>query len=714
MKVKSVSVLLLVAAFCLHADEGMIPISEIGKVDLRARGLAVSADDIFRPGGGGLVEAVVQFPGGTGSFVSAEGLIITNHHIAFGAIQAASSPEHDYLRDGFLAADRGGEIPARGYTVRIVESVEDVSAEILAALKPRMDFAARARAVETRIKEIVLREEKERPGKRAEVGEMFPGKTFLLFVCTYLRDVRLVYAPPRGIGDFGGETDNWAWPRHTGDFSFLRAYVGADGQPADYAAGNVPYRPRVFLPVSPEGVAEGDAVFILGYPGRTYRHTTSHYLAFEQRVRMPAVADLGAWQIAEMEKLSAADPAVAIKLAGRVKGLANTVKNYRAKIRGMQRLDLVGRRRAEEARLQAFIAADRGRRNRWGTLLADSEAYYRELEPWQEHELLLDALTRVPTLLGAANAIVESVRERGKPETEREAAWMSRNVARTREAIRLSLANHVPAADALFLKSLLERAAKLPAGYRIAAVDGRIGGGDPAAAVAAFVERAIRDTRMADVQTVMAWLEKSPAEVAAAGDPLLAFARDLQPAVTALRDLRRARKGRLDRLYAMLIDARREFLQADFVPDANSTLRFTSGRIRGYRPADAVSYAPLTTLRGVVEKHTGEWPFQAPAALLERQAARDYGPFAMAGGELPVDMLYDADTTGGNSGSPVLDAQGRLVGVNFDRTGEATINDYTWSADFSRSIAVDIRYVLWVASRLGGAGHLLREMGVGM
>jgi len=264
------------------AEEGMYPISEIHKLNLQNKGLEMSPLEMYNPDGISLIDGICKVGGCTGSFVSKDGLILTNHHCAYGAVQRASTEENDYLQNGFLAKTREKEIPAKAYTVRITESYRDVSGEVLSAVTEDMDFAERTKAIEKRIKEIVKQAEKENPGKRAEVSEMFIGKTYVLFIYTYLKDIRLVYSPPRSIGNFGGEVDNWMWPRHTGDFSFMRAYVAPDGSSTDYSPENVPYQPKRVVKVAPEGVNEEDFVFILGYPGRTYRHRTSHFLAYRR------------------------------------------------------------------------------------------------------------------------------------------------------------------------------------------------------------------------------------------------------------------------------------------------------------------------------------------------------------------------------------------------------------------------------------------------
>jgi hypothetical protein len=703
---------LILALAPAGSEEGMFPVSEIPKLDLRAKGLEIAPEEIFSPDRIGLIYGIVQV-GATGSFVSPDGLILTNHHVAFGAAQAASTRENDYIRDGFLAPTRDREIEAKGMTARITESFHDVSAQVLAAVKPGMDASARTKAVEKKIKEIVAAAEKDDPGKRAEVAEMFAGKTYVLFLYAYLKDIRLVYVPPRSIGEFGGEEDNWMWPRHTGDFSFLRAYVGPDGGPADFAAANVPYRPKRFLKVAPEGVRENDFVFLLGYPGRTYRHTASPFLAYEEEVRMPYVAEWYAWQIALMEKMGEGDRAVALKHAARIKGLANTMKNYRGKLQGMRRVGIVERKRAEERRLETFIAADTGRASRYGGLLARFAAVYDEMRRNAESRLIMGYLRSGVNLLSFASTIYEASLERPKKDIERESAYMDRNFAQTKRRIALALDNYYEPTDRAIFKELLLRGARLEAARSLPLFAAVAAAADPAKAAESYVDDLYRRTRLGDKAFVQAALERPAAEIKAWGDPLIELAAALYPEAKKLQKQEETWNGTLDSLYPPLLEVKSQFQAQDFIPDANSTLRLTFGRVKGYSPADAVRYHPFTTLDGVLEKSTGREPFDTPRKLFDLRKAGDFGRFRPEGfASVPACVLYDADTTGGNSGSPVLNARGELVAVNFDRTYEATINDYAWSADYSRSIGVDIRYVLWVTEKFAGAGFLLDEMGV--
>jgi hypothetical protein len=696
----------------LLADEGMYPISEIHRLKLRETGLRIDAAELYNPNGISLIDAIVSLGGCSGSFVSPEGLIITNHHCVFGYVQAASSVQHDYVRDGFLARTRADELPARGATVRITDSYRDVSAEVLSVVSDTMSPGDRTRSVAAKIRSIVRKVEQENPGKSAEVAEMFPGKTYVLLISTTLRDLRLVYVPPRSIGEFGGENDNWVWPRHTGDFSFMRAYVAPDGSAAEYSTENIPYRPRKFLKVQPAGVDVEDPVFVLGYPGRSYRHRTSYYLSFEEHFRMPYVADLYEWQISVMEREGRAGRSIALKHDSRIKGLANTSKNYRGKLKGMRRLDLVARKREEESRLQEWIDADPVRRARYGSVLAATDSVYREMASTLMRDFALDYLRSSSTLLSTAMTILDAARERQKPDVQREVPYTDRNFKRTQESVKLSIRNFHEPTERAFLIEMLQRAEKLPSNLRVAELESIVSGGNQEA-IEKYVDSALGNTALKNLAVVSKLLNQTADSLEGTSDSFLELARALSPAYKNLRDLRQEREGRLSRLAAHFVDAKQTFLQKDFIPDANGTLRFTYGRIRGFSPADATFYQPITTLTGVIQKTSGDEPYTSPAKLIELYQKRDFGRFAHKRlKDIPVGLLYNLDTVGGNSGSPLLNANGELVGVNFDRALEATINDFAWSEEYSRSIAVDIRYVLWVTEKIGGATHLLQEMGL--
>ena len=702
-KILAILICTLLIVPLASADEGMYPISEIHKLDLKGAGLEMAFKDLYNPDGISLIDGIVNISGCTGSFVSADGLIITNHHCAYRAINAASTKENDFLQDGFIAKDRTQEIQAKGYVVRITESYKDVSKDVLSVVKKNMGNAQRTQAIQKKIKAIVARAEKKYPGKRAAVSEMFPGKTYVLFIYTNLRDIRLVYAPPRSIGNFGGDIDNWEWPRHTGDFSFMRAYVGKDGQPAAFSKDNIPYTPKRVLKVQPKGISEEDFVFILGYPGRTYRNQTSHYIDFQEKVRMPWVVDYYQWQIKAMEEIGKDDRAVALKHLSRIKGLANTEKNYRGKILGLGRLKLADQKRAEEAELQQFIDADPKRKKQYGHLLEEMGEIYAEQNQTAARDLVLAYFNRSCTPLAVAGLLYEASLERPKKDMDRKPGYMDRNWRRTTQRRLLGLDSYYEATDKMLFKDILKKAAALPQDQQLEAL----------ASLADQVDAMYGATKLTD-KAFVAQLLKDPVEaVKTLDDPFLDLAKSLHPVFKAQQEAGEEAKGRRDKLFALLLDAKREWKGDTFLPDANSTLRFTYGRIRGYSPRDAVYMSPLTTVEGVLEKTTGVEPFDPPQKILDLIKAKDYGQFAEAKtGSVPTAMLYNMDTTGGNSGSPIFNARGELVGVNFDRAFEATINDYAWSESYSRSIGVDIRYVLWIVQKFGNATHLLTEMGV--
>jgi hypothetical protein len=690
----------------------MWPISAINKLNLNAKGLEISPDEIFSPSDLSLIYAVVQV-GATGSFVSPDGLIITNHHVAYRPVQAASTQEHDYIKHGFLAKNRSEEIPAKGMTARITESFKDVSKEVLSVVKDGMDRAERTKAIDKRKKEIVANTEKKNPGKRAEVSEMFSGKTYVLFIYTYLKDIRLVYVPPRSIGEFGGDVDNWMWPRHTGDFSFLRAYVAPDGSPADHSPKNIPFHPRRYFQVNANGVNEGDFVFMLGYPARTYRHQTSHFWAYDEEVRMPYVVDWYGWQIDLMEKMGKGDRGIRLKHLSRIKGLSNTMKNYQGKLTGMKRLSLVEQKREEEKALQEYILADENRAAKYGDVIKQMGDLAQDIRERAEYELLLNYLGRSAILAACGCTAYEASIERKKPDLERESAYMDRNYSRTKQRLFMSLRNYYEPTGKAILKEMLNRAIRLPEEFRIPAVEAIAKDKDREEAIDEFINGAYSRTKLHDESVLEKAFSKSTEELLKMNDPFIQLAADLYPTQLLLREETKARKGLYDQLYALLLDVKQDYLKKDFIPDANRTLRLTYGRIRGYNPMDGIFYRPITTLDGVIEKSTGEEPFDTPEKIFELHKTKDFGRYAHTNSKsVPVCILYDMDTTGGNSGSPVLDARGQLVGVNFDRAWEATINDYAWSSSYSRSIGVDIRYVLWVTQKFGGVDYLLKEMGI--
>ncbi len=686
-----------------RAEEGMYPVSDIGRLGLADKGLKLRAEEIFNSDRTCLVDGICKVNGCTGSFVSPRGLIITNHHCAYRAIQSSSSTGNDYLRDGFQAKSLVDEIPAKGYTVRITESFRDISDQVLSAVTPEMSYTERTKAIEQRQKELEKTAEKEHAGQRAEVAEMFAGKTYVLFLYTYIKDVRLVLAPPASVGNFGGEVDNWEWPRHTGDFSFMRAYVAPDGSTAEFSKENVPYRPKRFIQVEQRGVDEGDFVMLLGYPGRTARHKTASFLQYEQHVRLPYVVDLYQWQIDQMRQAGKGDRAISLKHSSRMKSLANVEKRSRGQLKGLVRKDIVATRAASEAGLQAFIDADDKRRAKYGTLLKDIAAVYAEMES-NKHEMDIQSIRSASQLMYFAFTIYDCAIERQKADVERETPYMDRNIDLTHRRLMLAVKDFHAPTDRLILKGMLTRVRS--GGDKIKSIADQLPSEDSLADLYA-------KTSLSDPEFTQSCLEKTPEQLMAMNDPALSVIIRLYPTYLELREQSKSREGELNQLYGQLVTVKQQYLKREFVPDANATLRLTYGHIKGYSPEDAVYKSPITTLGGAVAKATGVEPFVLPQSVIDKHAQRDFGKFMHAKlRDVPTAILYDTDTTGGNSGSPILNDEGRLVGVNFDRAFEATINDFAWNESYSRSIGVDIRYALWLTGHVFGANDLLTEMGV--
>jgi hypothetical protein len=425
---------------------------------------------------------------------------------------------------------------------------------------------------------------------------------------------------------------------------------------------------------------------------------------------MPFIADWYEWQIRTMEDAGKADRAIAIKYDSRIKGLANVMKNYRGKLTGLGRLDLVDSKREEEQKLQSFIMADAKRKEMYGTVLADLQNLYDAMAASGPRELVLGQIARASVPLGVATAVLRIAKEREKPESERASGYDDAGVKRMVDGISRMFRDYYQETDEDLFAGILERVMALPEGQKIEGVEALV---RKSPSIDVFVSSAYDNSELTSPDKIEAYAAMTRPELEKTTDPFIALALALEPEAEKLREVQDERSGALNRLLALYVDVKEQFTGKDFIPDANSTLRLTYGRIKGYSPADATYYTPVSTLQGVLEKTTGEEPYNTPDGLLKAAKEKRKGRFYNEKlKDIPVGLLYNTDTTGGNSGSPVMNAKGELVGVNFDRAYHATINDFAWSDSYSRSIAVDIRYVLWVAKEVGGAGFILKEIGV--
>ncbi|OGD21935.1 MAG: hypothetical protein A2W03_11190 [Candidatus Aminicenantes bacterium RBG_16_63_16] len=704
---------LLLLAWQVGADEGMWMPHQMSGLNLKAQGLKMNPEDLYKKDGTGLMSAVVSLGGGTGEFVSADGLILTNHHVAFGALQRASTQEKDYIQNGFLAATRAEEIQAPGSTADVLLGYEDVTARLLKGLKPGMTHLQIYNALEKAQKEIVAGAEKSGKDLRCTVAGVYSGNQYYLYTFKRLRDIRIVYAPPQDLGNFGGEVDNWMWPRHTCDFSFLRAYVSKDGLGTEFSAENVPYKPKSVIKISLDGVKDGDFTFIMGYPGRTFRNYTLAELKFD---RDGLVQRVGQFKelIAFLEKAGQGKRDVEIKYAGLVKGLYNALKNMQGKIEGLEKFDIIAKKKAAEADFLAWSGQDAARQKRYGDILSRIDAYMARIGDHTRKNNYLGGLTGMTgsSLLSQAYLIYRTVGERQKPDAAREPQFQERNLAYIKQSIQLAERSYDLSTDRAFLKHNLKKIVSMPDSQVPSALK-ELAAKKSESAIDENVDGLYDKTILTTPEKRLELIGLKPAELAKLGDPLISLAAGLENELKGLRGEGKAlgqERTELKKIYEAALLERRG---GQFAPDANGTIRFTYGPVKGYYPKDAVYYLPRTTLRGVMEKETGTFPFHVPDKLKTLYQARDFGRYLDPElNDVACCFLNTTNVTGGNSGSPTLNAEGELVGIIFDMTYESVIGDYYIIPELQRSISVDIRYVLFVTEKFSGAANVIKELGL--
>ena len=705
------------------ADGGMWMPAQMADLAPRLKQLGFQGDPkAFEDLTGMPMGAVVSLGGCTASFVSPDGLIITNHHCVTGALQYIATPERNAVKEGFLAATREEEAWAGpGTRVLVTVAVRDVTAEVTGGLAAGLTDQQRGEAIERRTKELTAACEQE--GLRCRVASSFEGLKWFQTAQVELKDVRLVWAPPASVGNYGGETDNWRWPRHTGDFSFYRAYVGQDGKPAAHDRSNVPFRPRHWLTVDPAGANPGELVVVAGYPGRTSRLVTARETREILEWSYPRQARRYREMLAILAEASKGSKQTEIRVSTRVRGLANTMKNREGVLEGARKDRLREKKVAAQAELAAWIDADPARKARYGGVIAALEDLQARRELVRERDATLQALYFNSQLLGSARTIRRLAEERARPDVDRDPEYQQRNWERIRESQERLQKTLDPPTDRALLRYALLEAAALPSGQRIEAVDAAAGTSagtaeaEACARIDAWLEKLYgAPTRLADARSRMALVDGKPEEVLATRDPFLDLAAALAPLDKEVRDAEKARAGAMSRLGPPYMQAMLEKAGGLVAPDANSTLRVTFGTVQGVSPQDGVRYEPQTTLAGVVAKaRPGDPEFDAPPALLAAAAkvlATGKGAFVDPRlGSVAVDFLSDVDTTGGNSGSATLNARWKLVGLVFDSLYENLTSDIQYSP-MRRCIHVDIRYVLWVAREVSGATRVLEELGV--
>ena len=694
------------------AQEGMWLLTQIDQLDLAKKGLGIPVSEVYTPGKPCVAGAVVQLGGGTASFVSPEGLLITNHHVAYTALQRASSVNSDYLTNGFLAKERAAEIKAPGYQARLLTEMKDVTEEVLAGTKKITDPVERDKKVNEKIAKMTEAVSKGGSDLEAQIVPMYNGKQYIEYIHKVFRDVRIVYSPPRSIGNYGGETDNWMWPRHTGDFSFLRVYVSPDGKGVAYSADNVPYKPAVWLKVAREGLKDGDFTFIIGYPGFTTRYRTATSVHWNQEYNYPFSIRNFKEIIGLAEELTKEDPAGQLKVASLTKGLANAMKNYQGKVEGMKRTGFLQKKIAFEKEFQAWAGATPERKAKYGDLLAREKEQYNVIDKTRERDNVFGIFQGLAgTMLSMAGQITYISNELQKPEAARRPGLTEEAINEFRDAMQYSYNDYYEPLDKAMLLRALKMASTLPQGQRIAALEPILSNDEKT--LEQSVDEMYAGTKLKDIDYTRSLLKMTPEELRKTGDPFILLSLDLLPLSEEVIRTNEAFAANVPDLRKVYLDGLYEWKGTGMYPDANSTIRFTWGPVKGYRPADAVWYYPFTSLTGVVEKNTGEEPFDAPAGLITLAEKKDYGRWADPQlKDVPVAFLNQCDITGGNSGSPVMNAKGEIIGVAFDGNYEAMISDWQYDYALQRCIAVDIRYVLFVTEKYGQAGFLLKEMGL--
>ena len=712
MKKQSLFAIILLALLSVPAlaDEGMwIPllIEKYNIKIMQENGFKLSAEDIYSINKASMKDAVVLFGGGcTGEFISDRGLIITNHHCGYGSIQNHSTLEHDYLTKGFWAASNAEELPNAGLTVTILKHMEDVTDEVLKDVTDDMDDDEREAVINANILSVT-EEAVKGTHYLAVVRPFFLGNQYFLIVNEVFRDVRLVGAPPSAIGKFGGDTDNWVWPRHTGDFSLFRVYADKDNNPAAYSEDNVPYKPAYHFPVSLAGVKEGDFTMVFGYPGRTQEYAPSYYVEMLKDVIYPLMVEIRGKKISIMEQEMAGNPLIRLKYSGKSFGIANGWKKWIGEIQSLDHIKGVERKQAFEKEFQAWVAADPERTGKYGSIISQ----YSEIYPVYESYYRVNTYTSDVFFSVGAEAISLASRFRRAVElAEQKSPDLETELGRMKGFAGGFFRNYDASVDKKLFVAIMDLYGRnidtewqAPA-YR--ELYESCGGDFQSVADKLYAKSFFTDE--AKVEGLLARfdakkLKRDPFYILAVSASELLDSR-VRPKLRELSE----RIGSLDKLY--MAAQMEQGTDHVFYPDANSTLRLAYGRVMGYDSRDAVHYTCQTTLTGVMEKDNPDiYDYDVPDRLKELYSNKDFGRYAVDG-DVPVCFIANNHTTGGNSGSPVLNAEGQLIGVNFDRAWEGVASDIMFNPEQSRNISLDIRYALFLIDKFAGAGYLIEEM----
>jgi hypothetical protein len=714
---------LLFFSTAVMADEGMWLPQQLPELEdeLKARGLRIEVQNIAK-----LTEfplnTVVSLGGCSGSFVSAAGLVVTNYHCAYNSIQHHSSNTTNLLQDGFFAATLQQELPAApGSKILLTQQVENVTRQIRQELTPQLSGLDRFDKIEQVRKELVSACETS-AGIRCSLYSYDGGLAYYLLKQFELTDVRLVYAPAAGVGQFGGDIDNWMWPRHTGDFAFYRAYVGKDGQPAPYHSDNIPFTPPAFLKVSAKGVQAQDFVMVLGYPARTYRHLTAAELKLQFTQILPLQQQYRADIIRLIQQHSAENSAELLSYQSRLAGLQNRSKNTHILLETYQSSALQQRKEQQQQALLHWIKAEPGRQARFLPALLDLEMLVQQQSSNLQRNTLLQAFDSVQ-LFSAARQLYRNAQEQLKPDSEREVGFQQRDQASLSATLKGLHNTMSPQLEIEIAWYLLQQYHQLPAVERVPLLDNffHLAAGtaldQPALQQLKLqLQQMYQQTTLTDAATLLGWQQQPAHAFSQSQDPLLQLAVALYPAELAREQQQKTNEGKLLQLKPLVMAALQAFKasqQQKTYPDANGSLRVSFGTVQGYQPRDGVYYTPFTTVQGIAAKATGTAPFAAPAVQLNAIATANVSDYAATTlGSVPVNFLSTADTTVRNSGAATLNGQAELVGLLFGGVSESIVGDYDYDYDpaTNRAVHLDSRYMLWQMDKVDGASRLLQEM----
>jgi hypothetical protein len=637
--------------------------------------------------------------------LSPEGLVATNHHCVAGSLQYNSSPENDYLTNGFLAAGLSDEIPAApGSRIYVIEDLRDVT---IAMMKGADKLEGRARYDRLQANRTALIEACEKQAnRRCDVRAYFGGQQYWLQQQLEIKDVRLAYAPAAGVGNFGGEKDNWQWPRHTGDFAFYRAYVAPDGSSAQFAKENVPFKPKAWLPIAKDGVKDGDFIMVAGFPGTTERLRTAEEARFYYEELYPYQQRMLAEYGDLIDALTAGNDAAVIAYAATLQGVENYEKKIAGQMAGADAISLIAKKQAEEAAFRSWIAADAKRQAQYSVALAELDELVTESNAVALADARRGMLNR-GQLFGAARQLYRWANEQAKPDKQREPGFQERDRAFMTQGMQRIERRYVADIDKALWQDGIAEYRELGADDRNASFDAFMEGRELSSFYAG--------TELGDTAKRLEWMGKPVADFKASNDPFIQLAVATYDEAMAGEAEEKARSGNIQKARSKVMEARLAYAASQgktMYPDANGSLRFTYGKVTG-KAVDGQVWTPFTTAEGIVTKHTGRGEFDAPDKMIELIKAKDYGRYvAPELGTLPVDFLSTVDITNGNSGSSTLNARGEFVGLAFDGTIEGVVADWMYDPTINRTIHVDSRFMLWTMEKVDGADRLLREMGI--